>query len=338
MPPEPIVEPYTVAAYFSRRILYMVPVWLGVFFITFALFHFRDPLAIARVHRPQAPLPVLQAWIRNNNLHLPMFLNLPSDATTERADGRVHPELAERGLFYSQFFLSVQDMLFFRFGMDKNRKPIKEAMIERIGPSLSLMLPAFLLSLFFSVSVALLVSYFHQSRLDYSFVFISVLGMSIALPTYLIASNYLFGKIIPLMPIYNSVLLPVVISVVASVGGQIRFYRTVFLDQINQDYVRTARARGLAESQIMVRHVLRNSLIPILTSIVMQLPFLITGSLLLEQFFGIPGMGDMLFSAITGQDFQVIKVMVYMGSFLYMIGSLLTDLSYVLADPRVVLR
>ena len=124
----------------------------------------------------------------------------------------------------------------------------------------------------------------------------------------------------------------------AGLGGQVRFYRTVFLEQIEQDYIRTARAKGVSESGILFKHVLPNSLIPILTSVVMSLPFLITGSLILEHFFGIPGMGDMMYTAIYSQDFQVIKVMVYLGAFLYMIGALLTDISYILADPRVVLE
>lgn len=324
--------------YILRRVLYTIPIWLGVFFITFALFHFRDPLAIARVHNPQAPLPALQAWIRNNNYHLPLFLNLPGDAEVERADGRKHPELARRSVFHSQFFLSVSDMLLFRFGVDKNKKPIGESIRERIVPSLSIMVPAFFLSLVLSILFAMFVAYYHNTVADYSIVFVTAVMMSIALPTYLLLTNYLFGKVLKLLPVYISVVLPVVIAVLSEIGAKIRFYRTIFLDQIDQDFVRTARAKGLAESRVLFVHVLRNSLIPILTSVVMALPFLITGSLLLEQFFGIPGMGDLLFTAITGQDFQVIKVMVYLGSLLYMLGSLLTDISYSLADPRVVLR
>ncbi len=321
-----------------RRVLYTIPIWLGVFFITFALFHFRDPLAIARVHNPQAPLPALQAWVRNNNYHLPLFLNLPGDARVERADGRVHPEFAERSVLYSQFFLSVSDMLLFRFGVDKNKKPIGESIRERILPSLSIMVPAFFLSLLFSIFFAMFVAYYHNTVADYSIVIATAVMMSVALPSYLLLTNYLFGKVFKLLPVYASVVLPILIAVVSDIGGSIRFYRTIFLDQIGQDFVRTARAKGLAESKVLFIHVLRNSMIPILTSVVMALPFLITGSLLLEQFFGIPGLGDFLFTAITGQDFQVIKVMVYLGSLLYMLGSLLTDLSYSLADPRVVLQ
>ncbi len=326
------------AAYILRRILYTVPIWIGVFLITFSLFHLRDPMAIARVHMPQAPEPVLQSWIRNNNYHLPRFFNLPSDAEIIRADGQVHPELADQSIFHSQFFMAMGDMFLFRLGVDKNRQPVGEAILSRIGPSLSIMGPAFVITVILSILTALFTAYYRESVTDITVVFITVLMMSIALPVYLIAANFMFGKILKLVPIYNHTLLPIIIAVLSGIGGQIRFYRTVFLEQMEQDYVRTARAKGIPETDVLLKHVLPNSLIPILTSVVMALPFLITGSLLLEQFFGIPGMGDMLYSAITSQDFQVIKVLVYMGSFLYMLGSLLTDISYTLADPRVVLK
>lgn len=324
--------------YIVRRIIYTIPIWFGVFLITFSLFHMRDPLAIARVHLPQAPLPVLQSWVRNNGYHVPRFLNLPSAAAEIRADGQVHPELAEKSVFYSQFFLSLRDMALFRLGRDKNRQPIGEALMMRVAPSLSIMLPAFLITLAISIVTSLFVAYYRDTAADTAVVFVSVILMSVALPAYLIAANYLFGKVLKLVPIYNHTMLPILIAVMSGVGGQIRFYRTVFLEQMGQDYVRTARSRGLREPVILFRHVLPNSLIPILTSVVMSLPFLITGSLLLEQFFGIPGMGDMMYKAIVSQDFQVVKVMVYLGAFLYMFGALLTDISYTLADPRVVLK
>ena len=326
------------SAYIFRRILYTVPIWIGVMLITFLLFNVRDPIAIAKVHMPQAPLPALQAWVRNNNLHLPLFFNTKSDSEIERPDGRVHPELLQKGLFHSQFFLSLKDMVFFNLGSDKNNKPISESLAERILPSLSIMLPAFMLTVMISIVVPLFIAYYRNSPADVTAVFVTVLMMSIALPVYILAANFLFGKIFRMVPIYNHVFLPVLIAVFSGIGGNIRFYRTVFLEQMEQDYVRTARAKGLSEPAVLFRHVFRNSLIPILTSVVMALPFLITGSLLLEQFFGIPGMGDMMYTAVVSQDFQVIKVMVYLGAFLYMVGSLFTDISYTLADPRVVLK
>lgn len=326
------------SVYILRRVLYTIPIWIGVMLITFLLFNMRDPIAIAKVHMPQAPLPALQSWVRNNNLHLPLFFNLPSDAKIERPDGKIHGELSEKNIFYSQFFIGMRDMIFFNLGNDKNNKPIGESLSERALPSLSIMLPAFLLTILISIISSLFVAYYRDSPADVSIVFVTVFMMSIALPVYILAANFLFGKILKLVPIYNHVFLPILIAVFSGIGGNIRFYRTVFLEQMDQDYVRTARAKGVSESSVLFRHVFRNSLIPILTSVIMALPFLITGSLLLEQFFGIPGMGDMMYTAVVSQDFQVIKVMVYLGAFLYMLGSLLTDISYTLADPRVVLK
>ncbi|MBI3395749.1 MAG: ABC transporter permease [Spirochaetia bacterium] len=325
-------------AYIVRRILYTVPIWLGVYLITFLLFHIRDPLTIARVHLPQAPVTALQAWARNNGFHLPLFINLPSDARITRVDGKVHKEFADHGIFYSQFFLGLRDLTLFEFGTDKNKQPIAQAIKQRVGPSLSIMVPSFVLTLLFSIVVGLFVAYFRETTADITIVITVTIMMSIAMPAYLVGVNFLFGHVLRIVPVYNSVLLPIFVAFVSGISGQIRFFRAVFLDQMNQDYVRTARAKGVGEARVLARHVLRNSLIPILTSVVMSLPFLITGSLLLEQFFGIPGMGDMMFTAVVSQDFQVIRVIVYLGSFLYMLGSLLTDISYTIADPRVVLK
>lgn len=323
------------AAYIVRRLLYFVPVWFGVFLITFGIFHLRDPLTLAAVQLPQAPLDRLQAWVRNHDYHLPRFINLPQDAVVERADGRVHPEFAERGLFYSQFFLSVRDLLRFDLGVDRTRKPIAESLRERIGPTLSIMLPALVWTALLSLGIALFAAYLKDTAVDRAVVFAGIAGLSIALPVYILAAQYVFGRVLPVVPIYGHVLLPIVIAVFASAGGQIRFYRSVFLEQMDLDYVRTARAKGVPEARILSGHVLRNSWIPVLTQIALSVPFLITGSVLLEQFFGVPGMGDMLYAALIGQDFQVIKVLVYLGSFVYMLSTLVTDLLYAAVDPRI---
>ncbi|MEQ9366837.1 MAG: ABC transporter permease [Leptospirales bacterium] len=322
-------------AYTIRRLLYFVPVWFGVFLITFGIFHLRDPLTLAAVQLPQAPIDRLQSWVRNHNYHLPRFVNVPSDATTERADGRVHPEFAKRSVFYSQFFLSVGDLLRFDLGMDRTRKPIAESLRERIGPTLSIMAPALFLTTLLSLAVALFSAYLKGTVLDRTVVFAGIAMLSVALPVYILAAQYVFGRVLPVVPIYGHVLLPIFIAVFAAIGGQIRFYRSVFLEQMALDYVRTARAKGVPEARILSDHILRNSWIPILTQVALSVPFLITGSVLLEQFFGVPGMGDLLYSALVGQDFQVIKVLVYLGSFFYMVSALLTDLLYAVVDPRI---
>ncbi len=129
--------------------------------------------------------------------------------------------------------------------------------------------------------------------------------------------------------------LPVMVGLMSGIGGDVRFYRTVFLEESSRDFVRTARAKGASESRIMTRHVLRNAMIPILTHVVMAIPFLFTGSILLESFFGIPGLGSLTVDAIQANDFSTLRTMVYIGSLLFIFGQVATDLSYGLVDPRV---
>ena len=130
-------------------------------------------------------------------------------------------------------------------------------------------------------------------------------------------------------------ILPVVVGIVGSVGSGTRWYRTLFLEEIHRDYVRSARAKGLSEHWVLFRHVLRNALIPILTGVVVVLPLLFIGSLLTESFFGIPGLGSYTIDAINRQDFAIVRAMVFLGSVLYILGLLLTDISYTLVDPRI---
>jgi peptide/nickel transport system permease protein len=129
--------------------------------------------------------------------------------------------------------------------------------------------------------------------------------------------------------------LPILVGLVSSIGSNVRFYRTVFLEEVHRDFVRTARAKGCGEARIMLRHVLRNAMIPILTQIVVAIPFLFTGALLLEAFFGIPGLGSLTVEAIQGNDFATLRTMVFVGSLLFVVAQVVTDVSYSLADPRV---
>jgi peptide/nickel transport system permease protein len=171
--------------------------------------------------------------------------------------------------------------------------------------------------------------------------------MSISSLFYIIGGQYLVSKVWHLVPISGYaggldaarfLLLPVLISVVAGIGSSTRWYRTIFLEEIGKDYVRTARAKGLSEAAVLFRHVLRNAMIPILTGVVVVIPLLFMGSLLVESFFGIPGLGSYTIDAINAQDFAVVRAMVFIGSVLYIVGLLLTDLSYTLVDPRVRLQ
>jgi peptide/nickel transport system permease protein len=168
--------------------------------------------------------------------------------------------------------------------------------------------------------------------------------MSITYLVYIMGGQYLLGKVLRYFPIagyqegvgfWKFVLLPTLIGIISGLGSSVRFYRTLLLEEMNQDYVRTARAKGAGENTVLFRHVLKNAAIPILTSAVLSLPFLLMGSLLLESFFGIPGLGTMTVDAINSQDFAVVRAMVFLGTLLYIVGSVLTDLSYALVDPRV---
>ena len=321
-------------AFVIRRLLYSIPVALGVYAITFGLFHIRDPMAIARTNLQQAPVPVLQNWVRANGYHLPYFLNLPYMAEEVRADGRVHPEFKEHGILYSRFFLGLEDLLTADFGTDRSGRRIAGEIVRRAGPALMLKTPSVFVTHLLSLALSVLAAY-RRGRLDSHLRLISVSLMSIPLPAFLLASGWIFGDLVRLFPIHGSVTPAVVVAVIAGIGSNIRFFRTVLADSVTAPFVRAARLRGATDNVLMVRHILRNTMIPILTTVVISLPFLIGGSLLLEQFYGIAGMGDMLFTAILSQDFPVIRAMVYMGAFLYMTGNILTDISYALADPRI---
>jgi peptide/nickel transport system permease protein len=168
--------------------------------------------------------------------------------------------------------------------------------------------------------------------------------MSISGLFYIIGGQVLLGKLWSLFPISGYdvgsnaakfLVLPALIGVVSAIGSGSRWYRTLFLEEINKDFVRSARAKGLSETLVLAKHVFRNALIPILTGVVVVLPTLFMGSLLLESFFGIPGLGSYTIDAIQSQDFAIVRAMVFLGAVLYIVGLLLTDISYTLADPRV---
>jgi peptide/nickel transport system permease protein len=169
--------------------------------------------------------------------------------------------------------------------------------------------------------------------------------MSVSALLYIIGAQFLIGKVLRWYPISGFdadplllprfLALPILVGLMSGIGGDVRFYRTVFLEESNQDFVRTARAKGASEPRILTHHVLRNALIPIMTQVVLAIPFLFTGSILLEAFFGIPGLGSMTVDAIHANDFSTLRTMVYIGSLLFVLGQVATDLSYGLVDPRV---
>ena len=211
-------------------------------------------------------------------------------------------------------------------------------------PSLAIALPVLFVGLLVNITFAMLIAFFRGTYLDFWGVVVCVIMMSISGLFYIIGGQYLIGKLFHLVPIsgYDTgvdsikfLVLPVIIGVIGGIGAGTRWYRTLFLEEINRDYVRTARAKGLSEQLVLFRHVLKNAMIPILTGVVVVLPLLFLGSLITESFFGIPGLGSYTIDAINRQDFAIVRSMVFLGSVLYIIGLLLTDISYTLVDPRV---
>ena len=238
-------------------------------------------------------------------------------------------------------------LFLFDFGQSDSGRDISNDIKQRMWPSLALAIPALIVGLLVNITFALLIAFFRGTYLDLTGVIFCVVLMSVSGLFYIIGGQYLIGKLLNLVPIsgydggLNAIkflILPVLVGLVGGIGSGTRWYRTIFLEEIGKDYVRTARAKGLSERLVMFRHVLKNAMIPILTGVVVVLPTLFMGSLITESFFGIPGLGSYTLDAINNQDFAIVRSMVFLGSVLYIIGLLLTDISYTLVDPRVRLQ
>ena len=190
--------------------------------------------------------------------------------------------------------------------------------------------------------IACFVAYYHGTLIDKVGVFLSVLGMCVPFLAYMIIGQYLMFQISPVHAFgaepRGNIYVPIAVMVLAGIGGSVRFYRTVILDETGRDYVRTARAKGASVPSVLFKHVLRNCMLPILTNLILAIPFLIMGSLLVESYFGIPGMGDLLLTSIQDRDEPIINAMVFLTALIYTVGLLLTDISYAVFDPRVRLR
>ena len=323
-------------AYLLRRLLYAIPILIGVNLITFALFfvvNTPDDMARMQLGVKRVTPEAIEKWKAERGYDKPLFIN---------AQAKGGGVLTDTVLFAKSARMFVGD-----FGRAEDGRDIAREIRSRMGPSLAIALPTFVLGLAVSVSLALLLVFFRASALDFWGVVVCVALMSISGLFYIIGGQYLISKLWRLVPIsgfsagidaWKFVILPVAIGVVSGIGSSARWYRTIFLEEIGKDYVRTARAKGLSELTVLFRHVLRNALIPILTGVVVVIPLLFMGSLLTESFFGIPGLGSYTIDAIGAQDFAVVRAMVFIGSVLYIVGLILTDLSYTLVDPRVRLQ
>jgi peptide/nickel transport system permease protein len=322
-----------VFAYIVRRVLYAIPILVGVNLITFALFfvvNTPDDMARMQLGAKRVTPEAIAKWKQERGYDKPLLLNGKKNGL----------EKITETIFYEK---SLR-LFAFDFGAAEDKRDIAHEIKTRMGPSLALAIPALLVGLAVNISFALLMAFFRATYLDLWGVVLCVAMMSVSTLFYIIGGQYVASKLWHLVPIsgYEGgldaarfVILPVAIGVIGGIGSGGRWYRTLFLEEMGKDYVRTARAKGLAESVVLFRHVLKNAMIPILTGVVVVIPLLFMGSLLTESFFGIPGLGSYTIDAIQAQDFAVVRSMVFIGSVLYILGLLLTDLSYTLVDPRV---
>jgi len=320
-------------AYIIRRILYAVPILIGVNLITFMLFFMvntPDDMARSQLGAKKVTPEMIEAWKVEKGYDKPLFVNSKADGVERVTD--------------TLFVQESLKLFAFDFGFSDANRDIRGDIYERMGPSLAIALPTFAIALITNISLALLLVLFRGSMLDTGMMVVAVMIMSISALFYIIAGQVLFSKMYHWVPIsgfesgwggVKFIILPIMIGVFAGIGSGMRWYRSIFLEQINQDYVRTARAKGLSELRVLFGHVLKNGMLPILTGVVVVIPTLFMGSLIMESFFGIPGLGSYTIDAIHSQDFAIVKAMVFLGSVLYIIGLILTDISYTLFDPRV---
>lgn len=320
-------------AYIIRRILYAIPILIGVNVLTFALFFVvNSPDDMARMHlgEKRVTTEAVEKWKQNRGYDKPLFYN-------EQAEGF-------EAITDTIFFTKSVSLFAFQFGSADDGRSIGHDISQRMWPSLAIAIPVFIVGILMNITFALLLAFFRATYIDIWGVILCVILMSISALFYIIGGQYLIGKTLQLVPIsgydtglnsFKFLMLPVLVGIVGGIGAGTRWYRTIFLEEINKDYVRTARAKGLSELRVLFRHVLKNAMIPILTGVVVVIPLLFMGSLLTESFFGIPGLGSYTIEAIQAQDFAIVRAMVFLGSVLYIIGLILTDISYTLVDPRI---
>ena len=313
----------SVTSYLIRRIWQMIPTLLGVILLIFILFSLfgGDPAEIIAGQNASAQQV---AVIRHQ-----LGLDQP---------------------WWIQLWIFCKEVVTFNWGDSwATREPVAHIFLTRLPATLTIMIPLFLLTLVLSVPIALGVAYVRGTLTDRLTMMATTVALSISFLVYIIAGQWLFGFELAWFPIQGwagsvwtnlalYVPLPVLLAVLVSLAPQVRLYRSFFLDEIGQDYVRTARAKGLGEGQVVFKHVLRNALIPILTDISLQLPGLFIGSFLIEVFFSIPGLGREVLLAVNRSDYPVIQATTIYLAMFTMVINLLTDVLYKLVDPRVVLK
>jgi peptide/nickel transport system permease protein len=321
--------------YLIRRIGYGLLILVGVNLLTFFLFftvNTPDDMARLNIGGKRVTQEQIEKWKSERGYDKPLYWNTQAEGT----DKATRTVLWERSV----------SLMLLNFGRSDSARStdIGHEVATRMGVSLQLALPLFLLQLIVSVGFSLLLVFFRHSRIDFWGVVLCVLMLSISSLFYIIVGQYLFSRVLRLVPIsgfaagldaVRFLTLPILLSLLSRLGSESRLYRAMFLEEVGKDYVRTARAKGLSEQVVLFRHVLRNALIPIITSAGAYLPYVFMGSLVFESFFGIPGLGAFVIEAISGQDFAIVRTMVFLGAALYIASNVLIDLAYTLVDPRV---
>ena len=322
--------------YVVRRFFYGILILLGVNLLTFVLFfsvNTPDDMARLSLGGKYVTSEVVERWKAAHGYDLPLIFNAQKSGI----------EKLTKTVFYER---SVP-LLKGDFGLSDSGRSINREIKERVGPSLALAVPTFILGVVVMIVFSLLLVLVRRTRLEWIGVSLIVLFMSVSSLFYIILGQWLFSRTLRLVPVSGFadgwamtafLILPVAIGIFSRLGSDTLLYRSMFLEEVGKDYVRTARAKGAGEMRVLFCHVLRNALLPILTSTVSVIPMLFMGSLIMENFFGIPGLGSYTVDAINAQDFSVVRAMVFLGTIAYVIGLTLTDIAYALADPRIRLR
>ncbi len=319
-----------------RKLAYGLLILLGINLLTFVLFfkvNTPDDMARMQLGGKRITPEAVEKWKVERGYDKALFID-------DKAQGL-------ECLTQTLFFQTSKQLFTFSFGPSDGGRDIGREILRRAPASLMLALPSFVLGLGISILMALVLAFFRGSYLDFWGTIFCVVLMSISALFFIVAGQFLLSKVLQWLPVsgfswgtetWRFLCLPIVISVLARMGGEVRFNRSVFLEEIDKDYVKTAKAKGLSEVQVLFSHVLRNALIPIISASVAVIPLLFMGSLLVESFFSIPGLGSYLIEAIGAQDFAIVRSMVFVGSVLYILGLIMTELCYAWADPRIRLQ
>jgi peptide/nickel transport system permease protein len=310
-------------------------VLIGVNIFTFVLFFTvssPDDMARLNIGGKRVSQDQIEKWKSERGYDKPLYWNTKEQGIAQ----------ATETIFWER---SVS-LFTFRFGRadGEGAGDIGHEIQTRMWASFLVALPTFILTVVASIGFALLLTFFRHSALDFWGVVLSVVMLSISALFYIIVGQFFFSKLLKLLPIsgfsggldlFKFLLMPVGLALLARLGGEARLYRSMFLEEVGKDYVRTARAKGLSEVKVLFNHVLKNALIPIVTSAGAYLPYVFLGSLVFESFFGIPGLGSYVIDAIGGQDFAIVRTMVFLGSALYIASFIVIDIIYTVVDPRV---